>query len=282
MVATRLNEVANKGIDWAYGGPSSSPESKISPPPPSAAAEESPNNNNNSYWSYATSSLQSAYDTTNATLAGLLSNVLYTTSTKTTDDLTKAAEESIQQQQQDPSDSSGRRRRRSFLSSFSLMSSSRQQQSSSQQQQQQYTTYPSWLLFENPYSSVRGRQHGHHPPQSLDAVRSLLTLLPEVAEDDEVTPKRAASSKFRHESSLEDDSMYNNTANNTILPLPHTTRVSKSETASQLAEGTLRALRDVTLTEAVELHEALRYWTIRWERPLLSWLEAGPWGESSA
>lgn len=51
---------------------------------------------------------------------------------------------------------------------------------------------------------------------------------------------------------------------------------SPSETASQLAEGTLRAFRDIALDEAVELHSALRYWSYRWERPFLSWLEAGP------
>jgi hypothetical protein len=55
---------------------------------------------------------------------------------------------------------------------------------------------------------------------------------------------------------------------------------SPSETASQLAEGTLRAFRDIALDEAVELHSALRYWAYRWERPLLSWLEAGPTGKS--
>jgi hypothetical protein len=53
--------------------------------------------------------------------------------------------------------------------------------------------------------------------------------------------------------------------------------VSRNETASQLAEGTIRALRDAELDEAMELHQALEYWTLRWERPLLSWLEAGPW-----
>jgi hypothetical protein len=58
------------------------------------------------------------------------------------------------------------------------------------------------------------------------------------------------------------------------------THNSPSETASQLAEGTLRAYRDIALDEAVELHSALRYWAYRWERPLLSWLEAGPIGKS--
>ena len=52
--------------------------------------------------------------------------------------------------------------------------------------------------------------------------------------------------------------------------------VSDAETASRLAEGTLRALRDIALEEAVELHSALHFWTERWERPVLSWLESGP------
>ena len=56
---------------------------------------------------------------------------------------------------------------------------------------------------------------------------------------------------------------------------------SPSEMASHLAEGTLRAFRDVALDEAVELHDALRYWSYRWERPLLSWLEAGPTGRGN-
>jgi len=54
--------------------------------------------------------------------------------------------------------------------------------------------------------------------------------------------------------------------------------VSDAEAASELAEGTILALRDMILDEAVELHESLRFWTERWERPYLSWLEAGPQG----
>jgi hypothetical protein len=54
--------------------------------------------------------------------------------------------------------------------------------------------------------------------------------------------------------------------------------VSPSETASQIAEGTIRAMRDLLCDEAVELQVALRFWTERWERPVFSWLEAGPRG----
>ncbi|KAL7564526.1 hypothetical protein ACA910_017681 [Epithemia clementina (nom. ined.)] len=49
-----------------------------------------------------------------------------------------------------------------------------------------------------------------------------------------------------------------------------------SETAAHLAEGTLRAWRDMALEEAVELNSALMFWSDRWERPGLSFLEAGP------
>ena len=50
----------------------------------------------------------------------------------------------------------------------------------------------------------------------------------------------------------------------------------KAEMASLLAEGTLRVYRDLALDEATELRSALHHWTIRWERPFLGWLEAGP------
>lgn len=54
---------------------------------------------------------------------------------------------------------------------------------------------------------------------------------------------------------------------------------ANSETAAHLAEGTIRAWRDLALEEAIDLNSALRYWSIRWDRPLLSWLEAGPEGK---
>lgn len=51
---------------------------------------------------------------------------------------------------------------------------------------------------------------------------------------------------------------------------------SPEETASQLTEGTLRALRDLALDEALALHNSLKYWSDRWERPIFSWFVAGP------
>ena len=49
-----------------------------------------------------------------------------------------------------------------------------------------------------------------------------------------------------------------------------------AEVAARLAEGALRAYRDLALDEATELHDALHHWTVRWLHPLLAWLEAGP------
>lgn len=128
--------------------------------------------------------------------------------------------------------------------------------------------YPeiSWML-KNPYSSVRGR---HHSPQSFSAVRSLLSLLPVEHEPRDIdNSSRGGESLETLGESIEESRR--------VAKIPRSTR---SETASQLAEGTIRALRDLELQEAIELHRSLRFWTTRWERPVLSWLEAGPSGKS--
>jgi hypothetical protein len=73
-----------------------------------------------------------------------------------------------------------------------------------------------------------------------------------------------------------DDDCYNskNNSNNNILqPSPSSSSTNHNqamhaEMAARLAEGTLRAYRDLALDEATELHSALHHWTIRWERPL--------------
>jgi len=53
-------------------------------------------------------------------------------------------------------------------------------------------------------------------------------------------------------------------------------KISNEEKASRLGEGTIRALRDIALDEALELHYCLRFWTERLERPLLFYLEFAP------
>jgi hypothetical protein len=158
-----------------------------------------------------------------------------------------------------------------------------------------------WVLH-NPY--VRGR---HERRSAVSNVRSLLALVP-VVESIIIPPHPLPS--IDEGSPLEDDSnntsgtsvvdpttdttawlersltesVYSSnsdhTATATNIKRPQQLQVSAHETASQLAEGTIRALRDLALDEAVELQEALRYWNSRWERPFLSWLEAGPVGMS--
>jgi hypothetical protein len=113
-----------------------------------------------------------------------------------------------------------------------------------------------WML-QNPYRSIRSH---YDQPTSLPAIRSLLTLV----HVNHVKQEEASLQRMDTSSSLDQ---------------PVSSVVSHSETASQLAEGTIRALRDLELEEAMELHSSLQYWTKRWERPLLSWLEAGPWGK---
>jgi hypothetical protein len=156
-------------------------------------------------------------------------------------------------------------------------------------------------ILQNPYNSVRGR---HHHPSSMSAVRSLITLVPLDDDGDSVDEKYDAEfnegvmdsrlgtvkeeERYEHGEGevLDDDTLppaletswSDNRDRTRQRNQQRRTTVSSAETASQLAEGTLRALRDMALDEAVELHQALHFWSDRWERPILSWLEAGPAG----
>ena len=175
-----------------------------------------------------------------------------------------------------------------------------------------------WLT-RNPYNVVSGRHNvAHsHAPSSMNAVRSLLTLVPVQPEVDELDVSSGSTDDTNnnkrvrfHRPHSPDSSIHqpklDTRAESTgtedsedVDKEPHTlplsesmtstgsmdrprpgggsnSQVSDEETASRLAEGTIRALRDLALEEAIELHEALRFWTERWERPVLSWLEAGP------
>jgi hypothetical protein len=150
-------------------------------------------------------------------------------------------------------------------------------------------------ILQNPYNSVRGR---HHHPSSMSAVRSLITLVP-FDEDDDDGDDEMKDAEYNDDHSRlgmvkEDDVSEqgelpsgldtswsdgrDRRQRNPAIQQQRRTTVSSAETASQLAEGTLRALRDMALDEAVELHQALHFWSDRWERPILSWLEAGPAG----
>jgi len=141
----------------------------------------------------------------------------------------------------------------------------------------------------NPYNAVRGRET---QLSSFTAVRSLValvtaTMAPESNKTNEISPTILSEMQTEHEDN-EAYQPYNfpKSASSAPPPPPPNDLLqdtpksvsTPSETASQLAEGTIRALRDIALEEAVDLQAALRYWNYRWERPLLSWLEAGPFG----
>jgi hypothetical protein len=163
-------------------------------------------------------------------------------------------------------------------------------------------------ILQNPYNSVRGR---HHHPSSMSAVRSLITLVPfdDDGDGDGGADEKHDAAEFNESGmdsrlgTVKEEEQYEYHGQGEVLdddtlppgletswtdgPRDRTSRqrnqqrrttVSSAETASQLAEGTLRALRDMALDEAVELHQALHFWSDRWERPILSWLEAGPAG----
>jgi len=96
-------------------------------------------------------------------------------------------------------------------------------------------------------------------------------------------PKSSSSPILRHRSSSFQDSTHPiiHTSGKTTNTLNGSNsnknnQAADAEMAARLAEGTLRAYRDLALDEATELHSALHHWTLRWERPFLGWLEAGP------
>jgi len=140
--------------------------------------------------------------------------------------------------------------------------------------------YPDLAMFlENPFTTVRGL---HNRPSSVSAVRSLLLHVDHSAKmSDKESLPIMPQKQISETPSIPEDKPYEleqtESADSGFVSSRFLSgNVSSSERASQLAEGTIRALRDFELTEAVELHYALRFWSTRWERPLLSWLEAGP------
>ena len=140
----------------------------------------------------------------------------------------------------------------------------------------------SWsVLTKNPYNVVRGRQPINHKRQSISAVRSFLALVP--VDEEEALQDFSETDYLEHcndpfLSPLPAHARASSFGDSTTHSHRASVAASKDETASQVAEGTLRALRDLALEEALELNTALRFWSHRWERPLLSWLEAGPIG----
>lgn len=97
-------------------------------------------------------------------------------------------------------------------------------------------------------------------------------------------PSSFLSPIHHDEAQIEHDENNNYTLKDNLkspLPLPSSKnfknkKISNEETASRLGEGTIRALRDIALDEALELHQCLRFWSERLERPALFYLEFAP------
>jgi hypothetical protein len=309
MVVTRLWEVTAKGKEWASGSaaPSSNPASNapVADPEPSVS----------SYWEYATNSIQGM--AANA-IGGMVSSFYGSDATNSfhqvesqspfyhpffSSSATAApiitSRLSAIEEYDDHADELP------FLTPSHRVI--RRRSTSSPWNKTPHSDLV-WMFRnnKNPYNSVQGRDT---QPSSLTAVRSLVALVP--TREDEDIARRLWERRSSHTLVDEDETVVedsdgatwsrkpNKTSNTTPRSSPppppppyDLTREhslidkmnrkkavsSPSETASQLAEGSIRALRDLALDEAVELQAALRYWNNRWERPLLSWLEAGPMG----
>ena len=275
MVATKIHEVVGKGFEWASGSnPGGSTDShvggNVGQTIPSSARNVASAASNSSYWDYASEKMQQAAES----VSGAISYIPFWTSDM-------------------PYDSTGNQRSTIFENvpeasfdddsgGFSSPSFFRRGNTG--------LIYPElFSMFNtNPYIGVRGGRYNHpRKPSSMSAVRNLLNVVP----FDGVSPSSvqdANSSSVGMMSPTSDESVGESTQSDSAhgggggrrskLAAFASSSSSPSETASQLAEGTVRAYRDIALDEAVLLHEALRYWSYRWERPLLSWLEAGPLG----
>ncbi len=161
-----------------------------------------------------------------------------------------------------------------------------------------------WYMRNDPYNLVTGRNQfaPTHHRKSVMAVRNLLELV-DIDEGDGEKERHGSllqerksmrlmdegSDSFGSDSSLnalDEDShpgSFTDLAATTSNPGDEYSssgrpirKISKAETASRLSEGTVRAMRDMALNEALELHHALRYWTKRLENPLLFHMEFGP------
>ena len=88
---------------------------------------------------------------------------------------------------------------------------------------------------------------------------------------DLLNPSYNTSQKSLQQSNIKKRTSHSRNKNNITL--------SNAESASQLAEGTLRSLRDLALEEALELYHSLEHWNHRLEHPLLAKIELYPSGQ---
>ena len=291
MVATRLNEITAKGLDWFNHSTEAAPPVNRPTPGESASESSGPSSmhSTGNTWDYASNSINHAAEQAYSTLSGVVSS-FYTEcaeAPRPPPPATPSNEETIPEAEQSLA---ANKNKAAFMAI------------------RKYPHLMSWML-KNSYSSVRGR---HHQPSSMSAVRSLLTLvpfdknqaiyshqrmdpesclaLPTVALDDatqQPVPPCILDDTIETRPTTVQPNVGIMKSSSAIVtqqqqqpesPLNISKSASSAETASQLAEGAVRALRDIALEEGMELHGALRHWTDRWENPFLSWLEAGPWG----
>lgn len=283
MVATKISEVAAKGYEYVYGqsGSDAGPKTPLrsNATPGDANSGNSFLSTPSSLWDVASSSLSSASSS-----------------------LSNAAEEAYSTVTGYANYAWQYGNSEARTTGLTLPSGVDQQQKSSWLQtvaERDHTPFGSPLKIHNPYSRVRGRYQNR---SSVNAVRSLLPLveetyplIQEIEENDEseVLTGESEDSNFLQDADssprilTSPPAVAQRRSSNPYTPDPEfrsppqapASQVHKnSETASQLAEGTVRALRDIALDEAVDLYSALRFWSERWEHPLLSWFEAGPTG----
>jgi len=114
----------------------------------------------------------------------------------------------------------------------------------------------------------RGRHRGWSWSWSVDSLQSLSMKKEDKDwfEEDSVASSADQHGKITSSFSSSDHPNNHQTRHRTI---------ANAETASRLGEGTVVALRDLVLDEALDLHYALRYWTLRLDRPFLYYLESG-------
>lgn len=311
-----MSQVAGKGWGWysSSGQTANDPTSDLLPPTPRASGSRNVPNipdaldplasstsssssvtESSGYWKMAQGSIQNAAQHTIATVSNYMPNLPWSGGSFTGRISDTASDSSSVDAM--------------IMENMPVTSSRRPSTSMS------ILTSPKVLsLFHNPYVTIRGGGRNletQNPSSSMDAIRSFISVVPAppIGSADCAASEVSSTNhgEFYSKSRYNPFSSTANTNINTTSPPTPTTlqspsqqqqtpppplglfersvstasqgvsrHTSPSETASHLAEGTLRAFRDIALDEAVELHQALRYWSNRWERPLLAWLEAGP------
>lgn len=240
MVATKLSEVAGKGLEWyststkqpnqdagrpATNHPSASSSSSPSTPSPSSYWDRLKNDG----WEYAQNSMQEAFDQTYSSVGSMMSSIYQKGS------LPEQSRIIMEDGEEPP-----------VVENLPLTSRTKTSTS--------LLTSPNLLnsFFHNPYVSVRGgRHHRVESKSSMRAVRTFLSYVPEVADPPNNDEASHASSSFTDSLEGQRKSIFWDSSNR-YRPQQsfhnHAqgdvgTHGSPSEMASHLAEGKLICAR---------------------------------------